>query len=112
MRTRVILESPYAPSESATTVEHVEYARRALRDSLLRDEAPFASHLLYTQPGVLDDTVPEERVAGIDTGLLWGRMASKTVCYIDFGISAGMVYGIAEAERCCRPVEYREIGRA
>lgn len=111
MRTRVILESPYATSINADVSEHVAYARRALRDSLLRGEAPIASHLLYTQPGVLDDLVPEERQAGIDAGLLWGRLADKTVCYIDFGISAGMAYGIAEADRCCRPIEYREIGR-
>ena len=44
-----------------------------LRDSLLRGEGPITSHLLYTQPGVLDDQIPEERQMGIDAGLASGR---------------------------------------
>ena len=53
----VIVESPYAGD-----VERNErYARACIRDCLLRGEAPFASHLLYTQAGVLDDTIKEER---------------------------------------------------
>ena len=40
---RVILESPYA----GNVEENVAYARAAVRDSLLRGEAPIASHLLY-----------------------------------------------------------------
>ena len=54
---RVILESPYAGSVE----ENVAYARAAVRDSLLRGESPIASHLLYTQPGILRDGVPDER---------------------------------------------------
>ncbi len=111
MRERVILESPFAANADHTVEHHVLYARRCVRDSLLRGEAPIASHLLYTQPGILDDLVPEERQAGIDAGLLWGRMASKTVVYTDYGISRGMSYGIAAAEEFHRVVEYREIGR-
>ena len=57
---RVILESPYAGSVE----ENVAYARAAVRDSLLRGESPIASHLLYTQPGILRDDVPDERRAG------------------------------------------------
>ncbi len=45
----VILESPYAGHVDA----NVAYARMAMHDSLLRGEAPIASHLLYTQPDVL-----------------------------------------------------------
>jgi len=73
---RVILESPYA-GDVAT---NVAYARRALRDCLLRGEAPFASHLLYTQPGVLDDTLPDERACGIEAGLIWGCLLYTSRC--------------------------------
>lgn len=66
-RLLVIVESPYAGDVDA----NVTYARRALRDCLERGEAPIASHLLYTQPGVLDDTVPEQRALGIAAGLAW-----------------------------------------
>ena len=88
---------------------NVEYARRALRDSLLRGEAPTASHLLYTQPGVLDDDDVNERSMGIEAGLAWGRVAEATVVYVDLGISEGMRKGITRALHEGRPVEYRRL---
>lgn len=102
----VILESPYAGDVEA----NVDYARRCVRDSLMRGEAPIASHLLYTQPGILDDDVPAERQQGIDAGLAWRRVADRSVVYIDRGVSKGMEYGIAAAEAAGIPVEYRIIG--
>ncbi len=72
-------------------------------------EAPLASHLLYTQPGVLDDTVPADRLMGIEAGLAWGPQAAATVIYTDLGITPGMAKGIARAEREGRTVEYRTI---
>jgi len=102
----VILESPYAGDVEA----NVTYARRCLRDSLSRGEAPIASHLLYTQPGVLDDLIPSERQWGIDAGLAWGAKAEATVVYQDRGLSTGMVYGVLAAVKAGRPVEYRNIG--
>lgn len=103
---RVILESPYAGDIERNTA----YGRRALRDSLLRGEAPIASHLLYTQAGVLDDRDPAERGLGIDAGLAWRDVAEITAVYVDRGISAGMEFGIEAARAADRPVEYREIG--
>ena len=101
----VILESPYAGDVDA----NVEYARRCLRDSLLRGEAPIASHLLYTQPGVLDDGNATERAYGIDAGLAWMRVAEASVVYTDRGISSGMAYGIAAAKAAGLLIEYRAI---
>jgi len=102
---RVIVESPYAGDIEANEA----YARAALRDCLLRGEAPIASHLLYTQPGVLDDLIPEERTLGIEAGLVWGDTAEATVVYTDRGVSGGMRYGIARAEQLGRPIEYRTL---
>lgn len=102
---KVIVESPYAGNVELNE----RYARAALRDCLLRGEAPIASHLLYTQPGVLDDLIPEERQLGIEAGLLWGKEAEKTVVYTDLGVSGGMKYGIASAESYGREIEYRNI---
>lgn len=101
----VILESPYA----GDIEENVEYARACLRDSLLRGESPIASHLLYTQPGVLDDTIPEERQLGIDAGLAWKAVVHASVVYIDRGISRGMREGIAAAQAAGIPVEVRHL---
>jgi hypothetical protein len=102
---RVIVESPYA----GDVERNVRYARAALRDCLSRGEAPIASHLLLTQIGVLDDTVPEEHRLGIEAGLAWGRAAEATVAYIDLGVSRGMRQGIARARQEGRPVEFRTI---
>lgn len=101
----VILESPYAGDVEA----NLEYARACVRDSLSRGEAPIASHLLYTQPGILNDDVPAERQWGIDAGLAWGKAAEASVVYVDRGISKGMEYGIAAAEAAGRPILYRAI---
>ena len=101
----VILESPYAGDVKA----NLKYARQCVRDSLLRGEAPIASHLLYTQPGVLDDGIPAERQQGIDAGLAWRRVAETSVVYTDRGISKGMEYGIRAAQEVGLPVEYRTL---
>ncbi len=101
----VILESPFAGDEQA----NIDYARLCVRDSLMRGEAPIASHLLYTQPTILDDSVPEERQHGIGAGLGWAKHADATVVYTNLGISGGMYYGIEDAHKAGRPVEYRSI---
>ena len=105
-RRLVILESPYAGDVKA----NIDYARRALLDSLIRGEAPFASHLLYTQPFVLDDANALERATGIAAGHAWIAVAEASVVYEDRGISLGMEAGIAAARLAGIPVEYRRIG--
>ena len=88
-----------------------KYARAAVRDSLMRGEAPIASHLLYTQPGILRDEIPGERQQGIDAGLAWRGVAEASVVYTDRGISKGMTFGIEAAEAAGIPVEYRTLKR-
>lgn len=101
----VILESPYAGDISANE----EYARLCVRDSLSRGEAPIASHLLYTQPTILNDDDPAERQWGIDAGLAWKAVAHGSVVYVDKGITKGMEYGIAAAKAAGIPVEMRSL---
>jgi hypothetical protein len=101
----VIIESPYA----GDVERNVEYARKCVRDSLMRGEAPIASHLLYTQPGILDDNVYSERWKGITAGLAWGVLADLCAVYQDNGISEGMKYGINRAVDSKMPVEYRNL---
>ncbi|MBU6142293.1 hypothetical protein KGO95_04280 [Patescibacteria group bacterium] len=98
------------PFERAKVFEqNVAYARMCMRDSMLRGEKPIASHLLYTQPGILNDDIPEERKLGIEAGLSWGVAAAATVVYADRGISEGMQKGIDRAKKEGRPVEIRRI---
>ncbi|WP_222946180.1 hypothetical protein [Paraburkholderia sp. UCT31] len=101
----VILESPFA----GDVERNIKYARAAVRDSLLRGEAPIASHLLYTQDGVLNDDIPEERQHGIDAGLAWREVSHGTVVYTDFGFSRGMEYGMARARESGKTVELRTL---
>lgn len=102
----VVIESPYA----GDVERNLRYVRAAMADCLRRGEAPYASHALYTQPGVLDDTKPEERSLGMWAGFYWGEKADATVVYMDLGMSAGMLAGIARAEAHGRPVERRTLG--
>ena len=101
----VIVESPYADD----VIPNVEYARAAMRDCLLRGEAPFASHLLYTQPDVLRDEDPAERTQGIEAGFAFREVAAVTAVYVDRGVSAGMWLGIEHSRTRGCPVEYRTL---
>lgn len=109
-RRLVIVESPFDATTQIGRSTNVAYARACVRHALLVGDAPIASHLLYTQPGILDDDVPEERGIGIAAGLVWLAVAHATVVYIDRGISDGMYVGIEAAIEARVPVEYRELG--
>lgn len=102
---RVIIESPYA----GDVERNLRYARAAMQDCLFRGEAPFASYLLYTQEGILDDNMLGERQLGIDAGLAWGEVADLVAVYKDLGITKGMTYGIERHNREGRIVEFRSL---
>jgi len=105
MNKLVIIESPYAGD-----IEHnLRYVRACMHDALMRGEAPYASHALYTQPGVLDDDIPEERQLGIKAGCAWRQVAQLTAVYTDLGVSTGMEYGIRDSNKRKVPVEYRTL---
>lgn len=106
---RVILESPYGSDDDAVVAENVRYARACVRDCVLRGDSPSASHLLFTQPGILEDRNPEERKLGIEAGLAWGPVAEATVVYTNRGVTSGMKEGIERAIEEGRRVEYREL---
>lgn len=104
----VIIESPYA----GEVERNVAYAKRALLDSVLvRGEAPIASHLLFTQPDVLNDNLGGERSKGIQAGLEWQRVADVIAFYIDYGWSPGMADALQRAEDGKREIEFRKIGQ-
>ena len=105
----VIIESPYKGNNYEDLNVNLQYLRAALRDCLLRGEAPFASHGLYTQDGVLDDRIPEERHLGIEAGFAYRRLCDYTVVYHDLGVTPGMQYGIDHAIAAGHKVLYRSI---
>lgn len=106
---RVILESPFKGEDWTQTKWNIAYLRLCVRDCVLRGDSPYASHALFTQPGILDDRVSHERQLGIDAGFAWRGAAEATVVYADFGISEGMRYGIEHAKSAGLPIEYRKL---
>jgi hypothetical protein len=116
MMKRVEIESPYKPSSASKEARakelqrNLRYGRACMADSLRRGEAPLASHLLYTQEGILDDTIAYQRILGMEAGKAWSRFAQLVVVYADLGISSGMQWGIDRADERGTPVEYRSLG--
>ena len=102
---RVVIESPYA----GDTERNIKYARECMADCLKRGEAPIASHLLYTQEGVLDDNIPEERELGINAGFEWSVKAEKAVFYVDYGYSKGMTEAQSVYRDTGTPMEERSL---
>ena len=101
-----IIESPYA----GDIARNVKYAQLCMRDSLRRGESPYASHLLYTQPNVLDDDDPDERKLGIEAGFAWKHMNGvTTVFYVDYGWSGGMKLALDYCQENNLPFTTRKL---
>lgn len=101
---RVIVESPFAGD-----FKNVKYSRECIRDCLDHNESPFASHLLYTQKGILDDTKADERKRGIDAAIGWLEVADYVAVYMDLGITPGMVIGVCRAAALHKQIRLRWI---
>lgn len=101
---RVIVESPFAGGFA-----NVKYSRECLKDCLARQESPYASHLLYTQKGVLDDTLPDERRIGIQAANQWLEVTDIVAVYMDLGVTRGMLIGVMKAARLGKPIHLRWI---
>jgi hypothetical protein len=100
---RVVIESPY----KGDTGKNELYLRECMRDCFDRNEAPFASHRLYTS--ALDDNKPVQRMLGITAGLEWGECADKIIVYYDRGISDGMKLGIKHYTNIGKKIEFRSL---
>ena len=102
---RVVIESPY----KGDVERNLAYAKTAMLDSILRGEAPFASHLLYTL--VLNDKLIAERERGITMGQAWLLEANLVAFYTDLGISPGMNESLKllKSKRIRVPFEMRKV---
>lgn len=96
-----IIESPWAGKNPVAFRRNVAYLHAAIQDCLKRGEVPYASHGFF--PGALDDNDPAQRTQGIEAGF---KMAEALMAggvfraiYNDRGISTGMNFGIAHADR-------------
>lgn len=108
----VIMESPYAGATGEDILGNLAFGRACLKDCLVRGEAPLATHLLYTQEGVLDDRDAADRALGIEAGHAWVKQASAMVVYVDHGVSEGMRKGITRAVQSGCPVIFRYLQKS
>jgi hypothetical protein len=115
----VVIESPYAATDArvvagitqpGTVVENIRYVRACMRHVLEHGGAPYASHALYTQAGVLDDQIPAERAKGIAAGMAWRDIADTVCFYIDRGWSRGMLAAWDRERRAYQRTEIRSLG--
>jgi hypothetical protein len=107
----VVIESPFRDGDLVMQALNRQYARRCVADSLRRGEAPFASHLLYTQYGVLRDSDAYERCLGIYAGLAFLKAADLHVFYTGRGMSEGMKLALRyHVENCPQiPITFRDL---
>ena len=90
------------------TEKNIEIARRLCRRAVEQGCAPFAPHLLY--PQFVNDTKPEEREAGIASGLEFMAVCDEVWAYVGDGVSDGMHKEMVHAQRIGKPViELTEI---
>lgn len=103
MRRRVFICSPYAGG-NGNIEENVAIARVLCRLAIKRGLAPFAPHLLY--PGILQESKPKDRAAGISCGLKYMLACASVWAYGEHGVSSGMAQELRAAERMGKPVEW------
>jgi hypothetical protein len=99
----VVVESPYADDASSVVSRNVRYLRACLAYCLANNVAPYASHGLYTQPGVLNDQVPAERKNGMRAGFAIGSKLEERWFFIDLGMTDGMIRGEEAAKKIGQP---------
>ena len=101
---RVVIESPFRGKGE----DGVLYAIACIRHSISLGEAPFASHLFYTQ--ILDDKDMAQRKLGMELGFKWLRSCDLSAAYTDLGLSPGMQVGISRAKSYGVKCVSRSIG--
>ena len=102
----VVIESPFA----GKVEQNLAYVRACMAHCIHRGESPFASHALFTRPGVLDDAKPHERTLGITAGFAWSAKADLRVFYVDLGWSSGMKAALTKYRIEGLPYTFRVLG--
>lgn len=104
---RVYIASPFKGATTELTRQNIIYARLCMLDSLERGEAPYLSHLLYTQ---VWSEEPKLRAAGLAAGDAWREASEIVAVYQDLGVTPGMQAAIEKVRRDQR-TEFRSISR-
>lgn len=95
-----------APPYAGDVKRNLEYAKAVCRVVMDSGHAFFAPHLLY--PGLLDDSVPQERRLDMDMGLAVLVRYDELWVFGDT-VSPGMRMEMGEAERLGVPIRRMEL---
>lgn len=95
---KIFICSPYAGNIG----RNVKIAQALCRLAIKAGYAPFAPHLLY--PGLVDDSIEEERAAGISRGLAFMEVCAEVWVYAANGLSRGMLQEINQALKLGKPI--------
>lgn len=95
----VVYESPFASTDFDTFARNIAYARLLIREGATGyNEAGIASHVIWTQPGILRDTVESERNLGIACGIVFANMAKQGIIGHIYGIDLGWSKGMLRSK--------------
>jgi hypothetical protein len=101
----VFVATPFLPED-----KYFDFAREAMLHSLMRNEAPIISNLLYLQ--VLNQNRHPDWIICQDAADALLLKSAKLVYYSDLGISPEMEYHIANAQKLGIHVEERKLYNA
>ena len=99
----VTLESPW----KGDIERNEKYLQECIKHCIYLNEAPFASHWMYTK--ALNDSNSHERAIGIQAGYGWMQYASAVVFYIDYGMSSGMHNALDAALALGKEITFRKL---
>lgn len=103
---KVIVETPYSSDRPL----NIAYLKACLRNCILRNESPYASHWMIAESGILNEDDPAERKLGIELGHLWITHDNTSIFYLDRGFSHGMALGLQARLRIDRKFIFRILG--
>lgn len=106
-RKTVLLVTPFMAEDLAKGASYARFAMRAVQDSLSKNEAPLASHLLFYE--VLNTNNQIERDLGLICQLSWVKDCDLVAVYIDRGMTDAMKKVTAVAQLRNKKIEYRTI---
>jgi hypothetical protein len=103
----VAIETPWAGLDAGEKAK--KYLRNCIRDSLARNEIPWASHAMLAWTDALYETDEEQRLEGINVNKRMILRVDLVAVYSDHGISKGMQQAITWARMNGKRVESRRI---
>lgn len=99
------------PWESGPKGRVRQYIRMCIRDCLVREEIPWASHVMFAWTEALYDDDPEQRAEGLAVAKQMSKRCDLIAVYSDLGVTSGMREVLTFAAFQGKKIEHRKIYR-